>query len=538
MKPKPLISNDNGSSRESKDNEPIINTGNLEITGCLDEDTAFLRKAFHVPKNKDVIFREFSLGINPPVRANAVYIEGLTDKALQDDSVFQPLMLLSRLRWDTEEGELHEIVHKKLLPGNQIKVVSEYRKVIDGILSGDTAILFDGGKKALIMETKGWEHRSVEQPGIERVVRGPHEAFTETYRVNTALIRKAFHSPDLVTEMVKLGYKDRKNCGMMYLQGVVNPKLVKEAKKRLDQIKTDYIGASGLLEQFMENNTFALAPQVLTTERPDRVINHIIEGRIAIILDGSPHVLILPMTFLSILQTAEDAYLRWPYGSILRIIRALGVFLGLFLPGIYIAVTAYHHEMIPTDLLLAIAGSREQVPFPGVVEVLIMELSFELIREAGIRIPGLIGTTLGIVGALILGQAAVAAKIVSPILIVVVAVTAIGSFTIPNHNLVMSIRFVRFIYIILGATLGVWGLVLGFFIHLNHLASLKSFQVPFLSPMGGHPAGPGTDIFWRRPVWEQKGRPGFIDPLQDKVQPNVSRYGGNRNKGGKPGDDS
>ncbi len=514
--------------------EPVIDPGKLKVSGHLDQDVAYLKRVFHVPKNNDVVFREFSIGIDNPVRAIAIYIDGMTDKAIQNDSVLQPLMLLSRLRLDAQEGNLEDVVRERLLPGNQVEIFELMRATIDGVLNGDTVILIEGVDKALVMETKGWEHRNVGKPEVEMVVRGPHEAFNETFRVNTALIRKAFHSPDLVTEIFKVGNKDRINCGIMYLDGVVNQDLVQEAKRRIEMLETDYVGTSGILEQFIEDKTYALAPQVLSTERPDRVINHIIEGKVAVLMDGSPHVLVFPMNLFGILQSAEDAYLRWPYGSLLRMLRLVGVFLATFLPGIYVAVNAYHHEMIPTDLLMAIAGAREQVPFPTIVEVLIMEISFELIREAGIRVPGVIGPTLGIVGALILGQAAVAAKVVSPILIVIVAVTAIGSFTVPNYTLAFSIRAVRFVYIVLGGLFGFFGIVLGFFIHLNHLSSLKSFGVPFLSPLGVK--AEGGDVIWRKPIWQQEERPGSIAPRKIKSQPPISRRWINRKKGGNADD--
>jgi len=533
-KPVPVGSGEGNGKEEKKESpgeneEPVVNPGEQKISGELDRDVDYLKRVFHFPKNKDVVFREFSIGIDNPVRAIVIFIDGMTNKAVQNDSVLQPLMLLSRLRIDTSKGSPQDMVRERLLPGNQVEIFGEMHAVIDGVLNGDTAVLIDGAHRALVVETKGWEHRNVDKPEVEMVVRGPHEAFNETFRVNTALIRKGFHSPDLVTEILKVGNKDRINCGIMYLEGVVNPELVKEAKRRISLLETDYVGTGGILEQFIEDRTYALAPQVLSTERPDRVINHIIEGKVAVLAEGSPHVLVFPMNIFGMLQTAEDAYIRWPYGSLLRMLRLVGVFLATFLPGIYVAVNAYHHEMIPTDLLMAFAGAREQVPFPTIVEVLIMEIAFELIREAGIRIPGVIGPTLGIVGALILGQAAVAAKIVSPILIVIVAVTAIGSFVIPNYTLSLSIRAIRFVYIILGGLWGFFGIILGFFIHLHHLSSLKSFGIPFLSPLGSNSGG--GDVIWRKPVWQQEERPGFVAPLRNKKQPPLSRRWIKRDKG-------
>ncbi|MBE3587020.1 MAG: spore germination protein [Thermoanaerobacteraceae bacterium] len=499
------------------------------VSADLKANIECLKEIFHLPKNKDIILRDFSIGTTPPVDAVAIFVDGLTDRTLQNVSILEPLMLLSTLRPGKGDTPLDTVI-KHLLPGNQIQTVEEMRDVVDGVLSGSTVVLVNYVPKAIIVETKGWEHRGVDRPSSEMVVRGPQEAFTETLRVNTALLRKSLHSPDLITEFFKVGRISRTDVAMMYIEGLTSPRLLREVRRRLEGIAVDHVGNSGILEQLIEDNTFALAPMTLATERPDRVVAGLMEGQVAIIADGSPFVLIVPATFFSIFHTAEDTYIRWPYGTMLRLIRLAGFFLATFLPGIYIAIIAYHHEMIPTDLLMAISGSREMVPFPSVVEVLIMEGSFELIREAGIRVPGVIGPTLGIVGALILGQAAVAAHIVSPILIIVVAVTAIGSFAVPNYSLSFTVRLVRFFYIALGAFMGIYGLVLGFFVHLHLLAAMKSFGVPFLAPLAPI-TGSSQDLIIRGPVWKQEKRPEFLLPQARRRQPRHSRRWLNRPEG-------
>lgn len=504
-----------------------------KVAASLKQNITCLKKLFHVPPNKDVIFREFALGTAPPVAAVAIYIDGMTDRQVQDASLLKPLMLIPPGQPAGGTGVL-DMVMRHLLPGNQVDTSEEMRDVVDAVLSGSTVLLVDYCPKAIVVETKGWEHRQVERPFTEQVVRGPQEAFTETLRTNTALIRKSLHSPDLVTEFFKLGRVARTDVAMMYIEGLTNARLVDEVRRRLKKIKADFAGQSGLLEQFIEDNTYGLAPQTLATERPDRVVAGLVEGHVALITDNSPFALLVPVTFFTIFHSAEDAYIRWPYGSMLRAVRLMGLFLATFLPGFYIAVVTFHHEMIPTDLLMAISASREMVPFPSVVEVFLMEGSFELIREAGIRVPGIIGPTLGIVGALILGQAAVAAHIVSPILIIVVAVTAIGSFTIPNYSLSLSVRLIRFVYIFLGSILGIWGLVLGFFVHLHLLAGTKSFGVPFLAPLAPITAA-SADVLFRGPVWAQEKRPAFLYTQKKGRQPRISRHWIDRAGSGKGG---
>lgn len=507
--------------------------GKDRISADLKQNIACLKKIFHVPLNKDVIFREFAIGTEPPVAAAAVYIDGMTDRQVQDNSLLRPLMLMPPGQ-PAGGVTVLDMVVRHLLPGNQVDTSEEMRDVVDAVLSGSTVLLVDYCPKAIVVETKGWEHRQVERPFTEQVVRGPQEAFTETMRTNTALVRKALHSPDLVTEFYKVGRLARTDVALMYIEGLTNPRLVDEVRRRLKNIRADFVSHSGLLEQFIEDNTYALVPQTLATERPDRVVAGLTEGHVALLVDNSPYALLVPVTFFTIFHTAEDAYIRWPYGSMLRIIRLIGLFLATFLPGFYIAVIAFHHEMIPTDLLMAISASREMVPFPSVVEVFLMEGSFELIREAGIRVPGIIGPTLGIVGALILGQAAVAAHIVSPILIIVVAVTAIGSFTIPNYSLSLSVRLLRFVYILCGAVMGILGLVLGFFIHLHLLAGTKSFGVPFLAPVAPI-TGRASDVLFRGPIWKQEKRPGFLLVQKQERQPRISRRWTKRPRSGERG---
>ncbi|MBF7083752.1 spore germination protein [Desulfallas sp. Bu1-1] len=506
----------------------------VKLVYDLEENRRVLAKIFRVPQNKDAVLRSLTIGTDPPVKALLVFIDGITNSQVQNLAVLQPLMLISGLfdrSMDEQPGanggtafykDLFDRVKEALVPANQVSTADNYARIVDDVLNGNSALLIDGFNQAILLETKGWQYRSVGTPQVEAVIRGPQEGFTEQIRVNTSLIRKIIHLPSLVTEFIKVGGASPMQCAVMYLDDLANPDLVHEVKRRLESIQADYTQVTGLMEQLIEDAPFALVPQVLATERPDRVAANLLEGHVAIVVDGSPFVMVVPATFFSLMQSPEDAYVRWPFGSFARLIRYAGLFLALLLPAHYVAIVAYHQEFIPTDLLLAMTGSREKVPFPSIVEVLIMELSFELIREAGVRIPGTVGTTLGIVGALILGQAAVAANIVSPILIIVVAVTALGSFSIPNYTFSLSIRVLRFIYIFLASVLGLLGIMVGFFVHVGLMVSLKSFGVPFIAP-----AAPVTrknqDYFMRGAEWQQEIRPDYLDPLKRRRQPRISR---------------
>lgn len=491
------------------------------LTKGLDANLNALKKILHHGTNADVVIREFDIPTIPETRASIIFIDSLASRDTIDFAILQPLMLIANLN-DGKTDDRLEMVKRRLLPGNQVTEVDNLRAVTEDVLSGATCLLIEERDIALSIETRSWEHRSIDKPSAEMVVRGPQEAFNETLKSNLALIRRRMRTPDLISEMLKVGTLSRVDCAVLYIEGLTNPELVDEVKRRILETKADHIQDTGILEQFIEEKPYVLAPQTISTERPDRMAAFLAEGYVGIMLDGSPFGLVLPATFWSLLQSAEDYFLRWPFGAFLRAIRTLALILAIFLPAIYLALTNFHPEMIPTDLLLAIAASREKVPFPTAVEVLIMEISIELIREAGVRIPGVIGPTLGIVGALILGQAAVAASIVSPILVVIVAITALGAFAVPNFNMAFAIRLYRFVYVLLAAALGFYGVAIGVFIQLTTYVNLKSFGVPYMSPVAPYTRSSGDALF-RYPVWKSEIRPSFLKPQQEERQPPISR---------------
>ncbi|MHB1683310.1 MAG: spore germination protein [Bacilli bacterium] len=495
-------------------------------TAIIAYDLAGNRKTldslFHLPLNADVVVRDFRVGGRRPVAALAVFVDGLVDKNIINMHILEPLMVLTEFENGQGDTEWIDWVQHALLPGNQVMEVSTWKDAVENILSGSTVVFFEGVNTALSVETKGWEHRSVSASQTEAVVRGPHDAFTENFRSNTGLIRSRLRCSNLITEMTQVGALASTDVAVMYIQGVVNPKLIKEVKRRIAAVNVDYLADSGIMEQFIEDDPSGVIPKFLSTERPDRVAQALTEGQFAVFVGHSPYALVAPVLFWSLLQTAEDAYLRWPFGSFIRLIRVTALAIGLLLPALYIAVTNYHPEMIPTDLMLAVAASRERVPFPVVFEVLIMEFSLELIREAGIRIPSVIGPTIGIVGALILGQAAVAAGIISPLLIIVVAVTALGSFTMPNYNLSFTVRVLRFGFIIASSLLGFYGVTLGLMLLIMHAASVRSFGVPILSPIAPRRKS-SRDVVLRGQVFTMEDRPSAYMPLDARRQAPITR---------------
>ncbi len=487
----------------------------------IDDIHLCIKQIFHLPKNKDVVVRPFFVGTDNLWRGLLVFIDGVADKTIINEFILQPLMVLTHIS-DGQLKRTMDVVSERLLPGNQISRYTKWSDVVPGILSGSTGVFLHGCDSALIVESKGWEHRAVGPAQTENVVRGPHDGFTESFRTNTGLVRSRLRCEHLVTEMFSVGELGRTDIALMYIEGLTNPSLIHEVKRRIEAIDVDFLSDSGRLEQFIEDKPFLLLPQILSTERPDRVAHMLTEGHVALLIGNSPFALIAPVVLWTLVHTPEDSYLRWQFGTFLRLLRWLALGTALLLPAFYVAVTNYHPEMIPTDLMLAIAGSREQVPFPVVVEILLMEFAIELIREAGIRIPSVIGPTIGIVGALIIGQAAVQAGIVSPLLVIVVATTALASFTIPNYNLNLAVRISRFIFLIAAAFLGFYGIAIFFCVALVRLSVQKSFGVPMLSPVAPSQDS-SPDVIVKGPVFMHNQRPAYMQTLRSWRQQPITR---------------
>ncbi|MGI5838666.1 MAG: spore germination protein [bacterium] len=512
-----------GREKGSEETEKAGKLPDEAIAANLDTNLAIIRNIFHIPRNKDAVIREFSFAREPEIRAAAVFIEGISDKQIINEHILEPLMrLASRDGGGPSRTDLAAKVLSRYLPSNQVKKINRFADAAAEIIAGSTVLFFDGAREAISAETKGFEHRTVTDPKTEQVTQGPHLAFNEVLKVNTGLVRAFLRSPDLVTEFPELPNTAHGDVAVMYMRNIANPRLIAEVKRRLNSISTDYLFDVGRLEQYLEDHPYSPLPQILRTERPDRTAGSLLEGRVAILITGSPFALIAPITVFSLFQAAEDMYLRWPAASFLRIIRLAAAFLSLLLPALYVSIATFHQEMVPTDLMLAIAGAREKVPIPTFVEVMLMEVSFELVREAGIRVPGVIGATIGIVGTLILGQAAVAANVVSPLLIIIVAVTGLSSFALPDISTSFAFRLYRFGYILLAAGFGFFGVAVGLFLQMCQAAGLYSFGVPMLAPVGPRLAK-SSDLILRGFVWQQDRRPDELQTRDSWRQPRRSR---------------
>jgi spore germination protein KA len=457
----------------------------------------------------DLNFREFKVGKEPGVGAAVFWVDGLADKKMIGDNVVKALAIGAE-ELIPPAGKVKPFfkeLKERYLSVGDIKEVDTLVEAVYAGLSGDTVFMLDGYPEAIIASTRDWESRGIEEPASEVVVRGPREGFTETLRVSTSIIRRRLKNPNLRIESAKIGRQSQTDIALVYVKGIVNEKVLDEVRQRLDRINTDLILESSYLEEMIEDAPFSLFPTVTSSERPDAIVGGILEGRVAILIDGTPFALIMPTIFFQLFQTPEDYYSRYPIATFSRWLRLVGLMITLLLPATYVATTTYHPEVLPTSLLITLAASREGVPFPAFIEALLMELTFEVLREAGIRMPRPVGQAVSIVGALILGDAAISAGIVSPPMVVVVAGTAIASFLIPNPDVVGSVRLMRFGMMLLAASLGYYGIALGLIALHIHLVSLRSFGVPYMWPFAPFNLVGLRDVLLRIPHWGYRFRP-------------------------------
>ncbi len=469
----------------------------------------------------DIKYRSLCIGNSPGTEVLLCYIEVNIGNML--------MMALGRLLTTLEkipEEELQWAVENNAFGLSDAKPLTDMDAVVNGILSGDAVLFIDGVAVALKLPDQGYPNMGVGESDTEKVVRGSNESFTESEKSNTALIRKRVRSNRLKVREITVGVRSNTNVAIVYMEDLADPELVQDIENRIDAYEIDGVLDSGVLEQLTEENWTSPFPQLQSTRRPDRAAMSVLEGKVVVLVDNSPLALLLPTDVNSFLKTTDDYYNRFYMATFARIVRYVAAFFSLTLPGLYLAMTNFHTQILPTPLLLSFWQARIGVPFPAALEVLLMELSFELLREAGVRLPGAMGNTIGIVGGLIIGQAAVDANLVSPIVVIVVAFTALCSFAIPNEEFAFSFRILKFLMIGLSAWLGFFGFLIGLFGILVHLAGLRSFNIPYLTPY----VGPGLNdyqdekdamvrfplrMLWKRPIYSN---PNERTKLRKKVK--------------------
>ena len=534
---------------ESQDSDQQTQNADLEkeaknktIYPSINVNLDYVKSKYNTMINSDVIIREFTINARgKQYAAFLLYIDGMIDTDIMNHYILEPLMLRSRNNlFDGDQNRviseavtnnitvrkvkkfnLPEYIMSCLMPQNTVNENTEFKELFNNVNSGNCALFVDTLNIGFDIEVKGFKQRGVEKPENEIVIKGSHEAFVENIRVNTSLLRRIVHNEDLVIENISVGDVTKTNCGLCYIKSIANSDLVSEIRYRLNNLHIDSMLSSGQLEQLIVDSNKLSLPQVLSTERPDKASRHLLDGRVVILVNGSPYAIILPAVLTDFLSSPDDSNMKTAFSNFIKFLRILAACITLLLPGLYVAISSFHPEVLPTDLLYSIIASREFVPLPVIVEILVLEISFELIREAGLRVPSPIGPTIGIVGALVLGQAAVSADIVSPILIIVVAITGISSFAVPDFSFGFHLRLSRFIFVFLGYCCGFLGIGLGIFVYVSTLCDIKSFGVPYTAGISFLEETKGHSYFLK-PIWKRDLRANYLNTKKSHKQDKIS----------------
>ncbi|MFB5678013.1 spore germination protein [Paenibacillus terreus] len=453
-----------------------------ELTESLEQNILGIRGSMGC--SPDLVIRHLVLAEH--TGAALLYVDGMVDMQVLHQSVLGALVgkAPAEVFKAQSPDEQLDYLMKHVLAAADVNIASDSGSLLKNLLSGSAVFLLEGSAKFISITAPGWEERAVSEPNSQAVVRGPMEGFTENLRTNTTLIRRRIKDSRLWMENFEIGRTTKTNVTIMYLQHLVNTEVLEEVRRRLNAIDTDSILESGYIEEFIQDKRITPFPTIYNTDRPDTAAADILEGKVAILVDGTPFVLLVPTFFITFLQSAEDYYQRSDIATLLRFIRFLAFTIVILAQAVYIALTTYHQEMIPTTLVISLAAQRERVPFPAFVEAMFMEITYEILREAGVRIPKNIGQAISIVGTLVIGQAAVDAGFISSAMVIIVSITAIASFVIPEMGMSISARIIRFILMALAAFIGLYGILFGLILLVLHLTSLRSFGVPYMSPLG------------------------------------------------------
>lgn len=529
-----LFKNAKKSKQVRRYEETNLPPTNQEISDQLDENLVNIGNA--LGNSGDLAIREFKMGKPSHHKVAVLYINGLADKELIGSLILERLM--ENRKFDdgiVGPESLKQVVSNikdNILTIGGISEIRDWNKLILSLLSGQTILLIDGWNQAIGCSAQGGEMRAITEPMTESAVRGPKNSFTETLITNTAMVRQRIKSPNLWMETMKLGNITQTDIGIIYMKGLVNDKLLTEVKERIGKIEADELDGSNALEEWISDDIWTIWPTVLNTERPDVVAGELLEGRIAIFVDGTPEPMILPATWTQFFQAAEDYHVHWIIASFWRFLRTIAFIITILGPSLFIAFISFHPELIPTTLLVKLAAQRQGIPFPVFIEAFLMEFTFEVLREAGVRLPRPVGQAVSIVGALVVGQAAVEAGIVSSAMVIVVAGTAISSFTIPHNQMMNASRLLRFIMMIFAATFGLYGLGLAVIMLVAHTCSIRSFGIPYLAPYAPLIFADWKDTMIRLPMPLLSKRPRLVSQIRIKrTNPTQNRGPSPRNKG-------
>lgn len=459
--------------------------------------------------SSDLIVQLSKTAVSEDFQYACIYINNLVDKKSLNSLASEIIQISKENKGKTPDDFFYSIM-KSLSITRDTEESSEYDKLYEYLLSGYIIFLFNGCDVFFAINITSAEGRTIEEPTTQSVIRGPKEGFIEKIDVNISLVRRIVKSKALRVEDLTLGSITKTKISLMYIDKIAKKDIVDEIRRRLNEIKIDGILDSGNIEELTKDDRYSIFPEFLNSEKPDSIAAQLLEGRVAIFVDGSSYVLTAPALFVEFLQVSEDYYHHFLVSTFIRMLRYVAAFLTLFVPALFISIVTFHQEMIPTPLLINIAAQREGIPFPAFIEAMLMEVVFEILREAGIRMPRVIGPAISIVGALVLGQAAVEAGIVSAFMVIIVSITAISSFAIPNYSMAYAVRLIRFALMVLAGMYGLYGVFMGSIALLLHLCKLKSIGIPYMIPIAPKTKYATKDTIIRYPLWLNKTRPAGI----------------------------
>ena len=463
-------------------------------------------------KSGDVVVRPIKINQNDLV-VHLFCVDGLINQALFDEAVFRSLKFDPYLEKCQTERQMMDY----LLEGGAYHIFTseetDYDKLLKSVLSGVVALIFDGEEKAIVYDIRAFEKRSIQEPTDENVMKGSKDSFIEVLRMNTALVRRRIRSEYLVVEQMSVGRVSKTDLALLYVSNIADINTVNKIRDKINDIDIDNLSTPAFIEEYLIDNKYSIFPQLMYTQRPDRVSANLSDGRVALIVDGIPYAYILPCQLPMLMQSPDDYANHFLIGSSLRIIRYISMIVTLFLPAFYIAATTYQSQMLPVQLALSTQVAKQNVPFSSASEVLGLLISFEILIEAGLRLPTAVGTTMSILGGLVVGQAAVSANLISPAVVVIVALAGIAGFMMPNQDLSSAVRLSRFILAVLAAVAGFFGLAIGLIILITHLCSLDNYNTAYMSPFVDVERRNIRDTLFRFPTRYFLKRPDDIAPV-------------------------
>ncbi|MCZ0703521.1 hypothetical protein J2T56_001722 [Natronobacillus azotifigens] len=491
-----------------------------DFFSCLQQNVTEIESILGSPS--DLVKRDFTIVEQVNLDASLLYIDGLADSDVIENTILRPLLTneMNESITALSSEQIKQVLTKKGLQVPSISIVANFNDGIDAILAGNALLFVDQYKQAFSLSVQGWETRGIEEPQSDTVLRGPRDGFVESIRTNTALVRRRIRDPRFRIQSMQIGKRSKTDIAITYIEGLVREDLVDEVLQRLNNIEIDAVLESNYIEELIDDSPTSPFLTVQGTERPDKIAAGMYEGKVAIFVDNTPFVLIVPTHFWTFFQTSDDYYTHYTTASYFRFIRYIAFIISLTLPSFFVMLVSFHQEMIPTQLALTIAAGREIVPLPVLIEALLMETAFELMREAGIRMPKPIGQAVSIVGSLVVGQAAVDAGIVSPIMVIVVATTGIASFAIPDYLASVSIRLIRFPILIASGFLGLLGFATTFVLLVIHAISLRSFGEPYMAPYFPFNSRDRQDTMIRKPFWAIETRPADVKGNEQRAGKN------------------